>query len=128
MDVVRHDHKFVEKKFLFVAIVRESFDQKGCGCVFLEDGESLSGDGRDEECAIGVHAAIVVGSKGIVGEGCHNLRGEFQNGTQGLKARPYPGHLTRPLKGRSSTETQSALFATKTPEDEPWISGASAPR
>ena len=36
MDVVRHDHKFVEKKFLFVAIVRESFDQKGCGCVFLD--------------------------------------------------------------------------------------------
>jgi len=64
MDVVGHDYKLVEKKFLFVAIVCESFNQQSCCCVFAEDRKALGGDGRDEECAAGVHGEIVVGIDG----------------------------------------------------------------
>ncbi len=38
MDVIGHDHEFMEKKFLMGAIVRESVDQQFGGCITTEDG------------------------------------------------------------------------------------------
>ena len=108
VDVVGHDYKFVEKKFLFVAIVCESFNQKSGRCVFSEDRKALSGNSRDEECAAAFHWVMVVGIVTDFGERRHNLSWEFQNGIPGLKARSYVGRLTRPLRGRSSTGASAA--------------------
>ena len=66
VEVVGHDHEFVEQKFSFVAIVRQRFDHKVSRCLPAKDWTALGGDGRDEEDAIGVQFAIVV----EVGECC----------------------------------------------------------
>ncbi len=55
MDVVGHDHEFVEKEFLLIAIIRQGVDQESRGCVTAKDRKALSGDGSDEEDAVGVH-------------------------------------------------------------------------
>src|SRR5208282_2642396 len=66
MDVIGHDDKFVQPIFLLVAIVSESFDQKVGGRLAPEDRLTVSGDGGDEEGAVGVHSEMVAG----MGERC----------------------------------------------------------
>ena len=60
MDVIGHDHEFVEKEFPLIAIMRESFDQEMGRCLASEDWLAMGGDGRNEEDAVGVHSAMVV--------------------------------------------------------------------
>ena len=70
--MVGHDDEFVEKEFAFVAIMAEGFDQEiGC-CVPAEDGLTVSGDGSDEEDAVGIHPAMFVRLGSLVCERCHN--------------------------------------------------------
>src|SRR5579862_1805411 len=61
MDVIGHDDKLVQKKFLLVAIMRQRFNQKIGVRLAPEDRTTLSSNRRDEEDAIAFHLAIVIG-------------------------------------------------------------------
>ena len=60
VNMVRHDDKFVEKKFSLVAIVRESFGQKVSRRFLAKDRTSLRGYGCDEEDAVEIHPAMMI--------------------------------------------------------------------
>jgi len=61
MDVVGHNDEFVEQEFSSVAVVREGVKQESSGCFPAKDWTALDGDGGDEEDAVGVHFAMVMG-------------------------------------------------------------------
>jgi len=59
MDVIRHDHEFVQKIFPLVAIVRQHFEQKIRRRLAPEDWLTLRGDRGDEENSLAVHLPML---------------------------------------------------------------------
>jgi hypothetical protein len=60
VDVIGHDHEFVEKEFPLIAITRESFDQKTGCCFPPKDRLAIRSHSCDKEDAVGVHVEMVV--------------------------------------------------------------------
>ena len=59
VDVVRHDDKFVEKKFFLIAMMGERFDEQVGRPFAAKDWLSLRGDGGHEEDAAGIHFVMM---------------------------------------------------------------------
>ncbi len=74
VNVIRHDHEFIETEFSCVAVVRESVDQKFRGRLPAKDRLALGSDGGDEEGAVAVHFEMVAGRQSLVCERSHKQR------------------------------------------------------
>jgi hypothetical protein len=74
VNVIRHDHEFIETEFSCVAVVRESVDQKFRGRLPAKDRLALGSDGGDEEGAVAVHFEMVAGRESLVCERSHKQR------------------------------------------------------
>jgi len=56
MQVIGHDHEFMQKIFSLVAIMRQRFEQKISRCIATEDRLAVSSNRCDEENAISIHS------------------------------------------------------------------------
>ena len=99
MQVIGHDHEFMQKEFPFVAIMRERFDQELGSCLLPKDWKALGGNGSDEEYAVGVHLAMVAGWERVVCERCHNLRRGIPKRYTGPKGRFFLSACNAALEG-----------------------------
>jgi len=65
VQVIAHDNEFMQQIFSFVAIMRERVDQKVGVLSAPEDWPTLSGNGGDEEYAIGIHSGMLANVEGL---------------------------------------------------------------
>ena len=60
MNVVGHDHEFVQQIFPFVSVTRKRVNQEIGGCIAAKNWKSSGRDRSDKERAVEVHWAMVV--------------------------------------------------------------------
>jgi len=57
--MIGHDYEFVKEEFVFVAIMRQGFNEEIGGRFAAEDRLALRRDGGDKEDAIGIHSCML---------------------------------------------------------------------
>jgi hypothetical protein len=71
MDVVGHDHEFVQQIFSFVSVMSECVDEEIGDCSAAKNWKARGCDRRNKKRAVEVHFVMVIGWELVVCDECH---------------------------------------------------------